>query len=64
MRYLADSNRRTRFCRPLTKPLIQGTQKLHLFDCGCKGKVFFRITNYSQQLFFFFFSPEQQQDES
>ena len=24
-RYLADSNRRTRFCRPLTKPLIQGT---------------------------------------
>ena len=25
MRFLADSNRRTRFCRPLTKPLIQGT---------------------------------------
>ena len=24
-RFLADSNRRTRFCRPLTKPLIQGT---------------------------------------
>ena len=23
-RLLADSNRRTRFCRPLTKPLIQG----------------------------------------
>ena len=37
LRYLADSNRRTRFCRPLTKPLIQGT--------GCfsddKGKTFF-----------------------
>ena len=28
LRFLADSNRRTRFCRPLTKPLIQGT----LFD--------------------------------
>ena len=25
-RFLADSNRRTRFCRPLTKPLIQGTR--------------------------------------
>ena len=24
-RCLADSNRRRRFCRPLTKPLIQGT---------------------------------------
>ena len=26
LRYLADSNRRTWFCRPLTKPLIQGTE--------------------------------------
>ena len=25
-RCLADSNRRSRFCRPLTKPLIQGTK--------------------------------------
>ena len=25
-RCLADSNRRRRFCRPLTKPLIQGTK--------------------------------------
>ena len=25
LRCLADSNRRRRFCRPLTKPLIQGT---------------------------------------
>ena len=25
-RCLADSNRRRRFCRPLTKPLIQGTE--------------------------------------
>ena len=28
LRFLADSNRRTRFCRPLTKPLIQGTKFL------------------------------------
>ena len=27
-RCLADSNRRRRFCRPLTKPLIQGTISL------------------------------------
>ena len=26
VRCLADSNRRRRFCRPLTKPLIQGTK--------------------------------------
>ena len=26
LRCLADSNRRRRFCRPLTKPLIQGTE--------------------------------------
>ncbi len=25
VRCLADSNRRRRFCRPVTKPLIQGT---------------------------------------
>ena len=31
LRFLADSNRRTRFCRPLTKPLIQGTKN------ACKG---------------------------
>ena len=31
-RFLADSNRRTRFCRPLTKPLIQGT-KIACFRC-------------------------------
>ena len=32
LRFLADSNRRTRFCRPLTKPLIQGT-KIACFRC-------------------------------
>ena len=26
LRCLADSNRRRRFCRPVTKPLIQGTK--------------------------------------
>ena len=36
-RYLADSNRRTRFCRPLTKPLIQGTSAFS----DDKGKTFF-----------------------
>ena len=44
LRFLADSNRRTRFCRPLTKPLIQGTRTLcnKLFpDCGCKGTTIF-----------------------
>lgn len=58
-RYLADSNCRTRFCRPLTKPLIQGTNsyKNSLFlVCGCKGNTFFETTNYPQQLFFFFFA--------
>ena len=32
LRFLADSNRRTRFCRPLTKPLIQGTN-ISIFAC-------------------------------
>ena len=32
LRFLADSNRRTRFCRPLTKPLIQGT-KIACYRC-------------------------------
>ena len=56
LRFLADSNRRTRFCRPLTKPLIQGTIFL---VCGCKGSTNFEITNYPQQFFFvlFFFTP-------
>ena len=47
LRFLADSNRRTRFCRPLTKPLIQGTNIsffacYRLFpDCECKGTTIF-----------------------
>ena len=39
-RCLADSNRRRRFCRPLTKPLIQGTVASFLI-CGCKGTTFY-----------------------
>ena len=30
-RFLADSNRRKRFCRPLTKPLIQGTDNILIY---------------------------------
>ena len=38
VRFLADSNRRTRFCRPLTKPLIQGTiKKVLLLRLSTKG---------------------------
>ncbi len=36
LRFLADSNRRKRFCRPLTKPLIQGT-----FFRKCAAKIEF-----------------------
>ena len=43
-RFLADSNRRTRFCRPLTKPLIQGT-KINCYRC-------FSIAVAKVQLFF------------
>ena len=32
-RCLADSNRRRRFCRPLTKPLIQGTVSVNKERC-------------------------------
>ena len=41
LRYLADSNRRTWFCRPLTKPLIQGTGWQGLTFSDDKGKTFF-----------------------
>ncbi len=49
LRYLADSNRRTRFCRPLTKPLIQGTGLLS----DDKGKTFF-VKNKQRAPFFVF----------
>lgn len=47
LRCLADSNRRRRFCRPLTKPLIQGT----LLLSECKGNTIF----LNNQIFFCFF---------
>ena len=52
LRFLADSNRRTWFCRPLTKPLIQGT----LFPiCGCKGSINFQTTKLSTAIFLWMF---------
>lgn len=51
-RCLADSNCRTWFCRPLTKPLIQGT----LFPiCGCKGSINFQTTKLSTAIFLWMF---------
>ena len=47
-RSLADSNRRRRFCRPLTKPLIQGT----LFSLlRCKVKAFSLIVQAITAIF-------------
>ena len=51
LRYLADSNRRTRFCRPLTKPLIQGTKKHLVSLCVCKGMYIFS-KNKRETIFF------------
>ena len=51
MRCLADSNRRRRFCRPLTKPLIQGTVASFLI-CGCKGTTFYLFYQMFCTLFF------------
>lgn len=52
-RFLADSNRRTRFCRPLTKPLIQGTLLLSIFVSRLRLQrydIFFNL-----QIFCYFF---------
>ena len=50
MRCLADSNRRRRFCRPLTKPLIQGTGNRMTFasvsNAGAKVVSFFETTKF------------------
>ena len=54
MRCLADSNRRRRFCRPLTKPLIQGTVASFLI-CGCKSTTFYLFYQMFCTLFFYFF---------
>ena len=42
-RCVPDSNGCTRFCRPLTKPLIQRTMWGLVPNCGCKGSGFFRL---------------------
>ena len=44
-RFLADSNRRARFCRPLTKPLIQGTLS---FSFAMQRYTFFLICKNTQ----------------
>ena len=62
-RCLADSNRRRRFCRPLTKPLIQGTIcfGIEVFsNAGAKVLRFFETTKFFSYFFvqqhdFFFF---------
>ena len=46
LRFLADSNRRTRFCRPLTKPLIQGTVVLSFPFDTAKVVLFYYMQNF------------------
>ena len=57
LRCLADSNRRTWFCRPLTKPLIQGTVP-HCKDSPhfafAKVALFFLTTNYERHFLQFY----------
>ena len=48
-RFLADSNRRTRFCRPLTKPLIQGTISFSI--ALAKVVIFFFLPNFAEPFF-------------
>ena len=55
-RCLADSNRRSRFCRPLTKPLIQGTKltgvNMRFPEKFCKVSVFLCFDKLFQHFFF------------
>ena len=51
-RCLADSNCCRRFCRPLTKPLIQGT----IIKFACKGNTIIRSFQ-TNLVFFSFFAP-------
>ena len=44
-RWLADSNRRKRFCRPVTKPLIQTTRRIPLLNSSAKLQHFFLPPN-------------------
>ena len=43
-RWLADSNRRKRFCRPVTKPLIQTTVGEFRSEFECKITTIFCIS--------------------
>ena len=56
-RFLADSNRRTRFCRPLTKPLIQGTSLalLLFFSIALQRYNYFWNLQYLDAIFLFSF---------
>ena len=59
-RYLADSNCRTRFCRPLTKPLIQGTnitRVLYFLFADAKVALFLKPPTIYSNFFSFFSSP-------
>ena len=55
-RCVADSNRRSWFCRPVTKPLIQRTMFYYfcasVSELRCKGSCLFSIDN-AFSLFFF-----------
>ena len=51
-RCLADSNRRKRFCRPVTKPLIQGT--IAFLFAVAKVLLFFHLTKFSLPFFCIF----------
>ena len=56
LRFLADSNRRTRFCRPLTKPLIQGTKMfaaLVFLKCVAKVQLFLKPAIPSERNLYF-----------
>ena len=56
-RWLADSNRRKRFCRPVTKPLIQTTRRIPLLNSSAKLQQNFIPPNVSTVFFEIFFSP-------
>ena len=51
-RCLADSNRRRRFCRPLTKPLIQGTVgETPFLNAGAKVMYLFETAKFFPDFF-------------
>ena len=50
-RWLADSNRRKRFCRPVTKPLIQTTVEEFRSEFECKITTIFCISKCFREKF-------------